>query len=221
MSGATGPEAGIVNLWVVNMGVADATWGAELFQPLHEPASHYVEQFAGSHDYGERARFLKALMTLRDQRVEDLFGRERALLKSMIADSGMDEPSQEALMLVREGTRQRLEARDRILKDYDSEQRKYVERGKVRDSVRGTRFGTELLAHFQSSYKGAMQTIARLRELAQANPAWREDAFVEAESEWRSAIHERLQAVITSGAPSPIVPHSQTEALVRAAVPNP
>ena len=392
ISGATGPEAGIVNLWVVNMGAAEATWGVELFEPLQKPASDFVERFANSQDYDEKAKFLKALMKLRDQKVEDLFGRERELLKTMIAGSGIDEPSQEAMienimlvrraeafdtdrltapyltpnilrllhasasdrrtgpeasaavrrialdqvprvceqrrivldaiaksgyrgrealaravatqaqvagsmasvfrpialgatrtaeinrevtvlaraelpaevgdeleralqhltygpladdifafdrieslalplipeadrenavMLVREGTRQRLEARDRILRSWDKEQRKFVERGMVRDSEAGTRFGKELLAYFQSSYRGAAQTITMLGEMAQANPAWKQDAFVEAEKEWKSAIHEQLQDVSTSGMTSSIVPYTQMEALVRAAIPNP
>ena len=391
ISGATGPQAEIVSRWVAEMGTADATLVAELFEPLQKPASDYMQQFARSHDYGEKAKSLKALMKLRDQKVEDLFGRERELLKTMIAGSGIDEPSQEALiesimlarraeafdtdhlraphltpnilrllhaaasdrrtgpdasatvkqialdqatriyeqrrivldaiaksgyrgyealaraiatqakltgsmasvfrpialgatrtaeinrevtvlaraelpaevgdeleralqhltygpladdifafdrieslalplipeadrenavMLVREGTRQRLEARDRILRSWDKEQRKFVERGMVRDSEAGARFGKELLAYFQSSYKGAMQTITMLGEMAQANPAWKQDAFVEAEKEWKSAIHERLHDVITSGVTLG-VPYTQMEALVRAAIPNP
>jgi hypothetical protein len=106
------------------------------------------------------------------------------------------------------------------LRSWDKEQRKFVERGLVRDSEAGTRFGKELLAYFQSSYKGAMQTITRLREMAQANLVWKQDAFVEAENEWKSAIHERLHDVITSGVTSG-VPYTQMEALVRAAIPNP
>ena len=391
ISGATGPQAEIVSRWVAEMGTADATLVAELFEPLQKPASDYMQQFARSHDYGEKAKSLKALMKLRDQKVEDLFGRERELLKTMIAGSGIDEPSQEALiesimlarraeafdtdhlraphltpnilrllhaaasdrrtgpdasatvkqialdqatriyeqrrivldaiaksgyrgyealaraiatqakltgsmasvfrpialgatrtaeinrevtvlaraelpaevgdeleralqhltygpladdifafdrieslalplipeadrenavMLVREGTRQRLEARDRILRSWDKEQRKFVERGMVRDSEAGARFGKELLAYFQSSYRGAAQTITMLGEMAQANPAWKQDAFVEAEKEWKSAIHERLHDVITSGVTLG-VPYTQMEALVRAAIPNP
>ncbi len=392
ISGATGSQAEIVSRWVAEMGTADATLVAELFEPLQKPASDYMQQFARSHDYGEKAKSLKALMKLRDQKVEALFGRERELLKTMIAGSGIDEPSQEALiesimlarrakafdndhlraphltpnilrllhaaasdrrtgpdasatvkqialdqapriyeqrrivldaiaksgyrgyealaraiatqakltgsmasvfrpialgaartaalthevialaraelpaevgdelerslqhltygpladdifafdrveslviplipeadregalMLVRDVTRQRLEARDRILRNCDKEQRKYGERGLVRDSEAGTRFGKELLAYFQSSYRGAAQTITRLREMAQANPAWKQDAFVEAENEWKSAIHEQLQDVSTSGMTSSIVPYTQMEALVRAAIPNP
>ena len=60
-----------------------------------------------------------------------------------------------------------------------------------------------------------------LGEMAQANPAWKQDAFVEAEKEWKSAIHEQLQDVSTSGMTSSIVPYTQMEALVRAAIPNP
>ncbi len=392
ISGATGSQAEIVSRWVAEMGTADATLVAELFEPLQKPASDYMQQFARSHDYGEKAKSLKALMKLRDQKVEALFGRERELLKTMIAGSGIDEPSQEALiesimlarraeafdndhlraphltpnilrllhaaasdrrtgpdasatvkqialdqapriyeqrrivldaiaksgyrgyealaraiatqakltgsmasvfrpialgaartaainhevialaraelpaevgdelerslqhltygpladdifafdrveslviplipeadregalMLVRDVTRQRLEARDRILRNCDKEQRKYGERGLVRDSEAGAHFGKELLAYFQSSYRGAAQTITRLREMAQANPAWKQDAFVEAENEWKSAIHEQLQDVSTSGMTSSIVPYTQMEALVRAAIPNP
>ncbi len=386
ISGAATKESGIVGTWVAMMGSTDAGWCSELFESLRGPASEYVGLLGDPQNLGDRAKYLKALMSRRDLVVAELFSRERAALKALLVAAGSEESDQEAVVeqvmmvrradafstdatyaphltanilrllfvaandkrtspeasaalrqlaldhtprvceqrrlvleaiaksgyrgyealsrtvaaggppngamasvfrpialgsarvavtnqevaalaraelapgigkqlddtllqltygplavdifafdqiedmlmplipqeeraaasaLVLDSTRQRFIGRDRMLREFDAAQRKFVERGLVRDKDTSERFGRGLLAYFQSSHNDAVETIARLGEMARTNPAWSEDAFVDARKKWNSAIQERLQEVITSGAVSPVVPHSKMEALVR------
>ena len=105
-----------------------------------------------------------------------------------------------------------------MLKSFDMERSKFIERGLVRDEAASDRFGKSLLGYLKTSRIGAEQMLTKVAAIARANPKWDEAEFDAARREWRSAVRQRLQEVAITGGASPVLPYPRMETIVQGAL---
>jgi len=129
-----------------------------------------------------------------------------------------DQDRETCATVIVESARQRAALREQLLRSFDLQRSRFVERGLVRDQIANDQFRRTFLGYVKAAKIAAEQTIGKIAAIARANSKWDEAEFGRAQQEWRSTARERLRAMSITGATSPILSYSQLEAIAQEAL---